>query len=117
MDIRKIIKEEMGDFDWIKSGDEENKPTIIPGGILDIEKSNFSELEILQRLHDMGYIWHGNQPIIKNGKPFLDPYRYLLIGRLVNDNGQEVGRELTLLHDEDLGWAKDQGFYDRVYTT
>ena len=29
-------------FDWIKGGDEENQPTIIPGGILDIEKSNFN---------------------------------------------------------------------------
>jgi hypothetical protein len=117
MDIKKIIKEEIDDFDWIKGGDEENQPTIIPGGILDIEKSNFSKEEILQRLHDLGYTWGGNQPIIKDGKPFLDPHRYLLIGRLINDNGEEVGRELKLLHDEDLDWVDESGFSDRVYTT
>ena len=107
----------MDDFDWIKSGDEENKPTIIPGGILDINNSNFSKEEILQRLHDLGYTWAGNQPIIKNGEPNVEPYRYLLIGRFINDNGHEVGQELKILHDDDLGWAKDFGFYDRVYTT
>lgn len=117
MDIKKIIKEEIDDFDWIKGGDEENQPTIIPGGVLDIEKSNFSKEEILQRLHDLGYTWGGNQPIIKDGKPFLDPHRYLLIGILVSDNGEEVGRELKLLHDEDLDWVDESGFSDRVYTT
>ena len=117
MNIKKIIKEEIDDFDWIKGGNEENQPTIIPGGILDINNSNFSKEEILQRLHDLGYTWAGNQPIIKDGKPFLNPYQYLLIGRLVNDVGQDVGEELKILHDEDLDWSDETGFLDRVYTT
>ena len=117
MDIKKIIKEEIDDFDWIKGGDEENQPTIIPGGILDINNSNYSKEEILQRLHNLGYTWAGNQPIIKNGKPYLNANQYLLIGKLVNDQGQGVGQELKILHDENLDWVDEFGFSDRVYTT
>ena len=99
-------------FDSLK--DDEEKPKIIPGGIVDTLVGNFSQDEILERLHELGYEWLLGMKIFVNGRLAFEPFRYIFIGPI---GGEVAIGELKLVHDNDLKWIKDHGLLDLVYRT
>lgn len=94
--------------------DDENKPKIIPGGIIDTLVGNFSRYEILQRLHELGYEWLHDMKIFVDGELSFAPFRYIFIGPI---GGNVAIGELKLLHDDDLNWINSEGLSDLVYRT
>lgn len=109
---KKPIQESEDFFNSIR--DDENKPKIIPGGIIDTYVGNFSRYEILQRLHELGYEWLHGDKIFVNGELSFVPFRYIFIGPI---GGNVTIGELKLLHDEDLNWINSEGLSDLVYRT
>jgi hypothetical protein len=108
----KPINESDDFFDSLK--DDETKPKIIPGGILDTEVGNFSKDEILARLHELGYTWNGGSPIFSDGNLTMGVFRYVFIGPIKDPVGIS---QLQILHDTNLNWTKAQGLEDLVYRT
>lgn len=101
-------------FNSIK--DDESKPKIIPGGIIDTRNSSFSKIKILKEINRLGYRWYGDdEPIFKtDGSLFIKPHRYIFLGPIPDPVDIHHG---VILHDDDLDWIKEMNLIDLVYTT
>jgi hypothetical protein len=104
---------ESEDFDFLK--DDEDKPLIIRGGIIDTERSTFSKSEILKRIHESGYEWaYGDDIFDVTGKLIFEPSRYIFLGPI----GHPVNlKENRILHDDDLDYIKKNNLLDLLYKT
>lgn len=111
----KNINESQDEWDWLK--DAEDKPKIIPGGIIDTENSSFTKKEILEELNRLGYVWgNTDHPILdKFGNLEITPFQYVLIGEIKN-NIIQLGVN-KILHEDNLEWMEEYGFDKLIYTT
>jgi hypothetical protein len=105
----KPITESEDFFDSIK--DDEEKPKIIPGGIIDIEDSTFSKNEILKRIHELGYVWNSGDSVFDGrGELYFNPSRYIYLGPI----GSPVNlSDNKLLHTDYV----ERNLLDSVYRT
>jgi hypothetical protein len=97
MNIKKIIREEVEDFQWVKDIPE------FSGTIIDTNESPMTTREILTLLHDYGYKWGTGTPILdSNGKSLFGTFRYIMVGPLVINDYETTIHENTIMHDSVL---------------
>jgi hypothetical protein len=108
------INESEDFFDSIK--DDEETPIIIPGGILDTLVGNFSQYEIMKKLHELGYSWKGTGSIFVENDYAFEPFRYIFIGPMGKE-GEFSIPEYKILHDDNFAWIEEIGFSDLIYRT
>lgn len=111
---------ESNDFDWLsyELKVDEDKPNIIPGAILDIDNSKFSMEEIMFRLHELGYKWICGETIYDDGRLYIPPFRYVYLGPMIYGSDSDGSLpELTILHDSNDVWIKENGLDHLVYKT
>ena len=100
MNIKKLIREEIDAFDWAK-----DIPTYSET-IIDTHKSSMSSRDILFLLHDLGYKWNTDHPIVDSkGNSLMGTYRYILVGPLhIDDYGMDVPH-MTIMHEPGIDYT------------